>query len=167
MISLNKARESFKKASEKYHAEMFSESQATRKELDNLTAELASYPHIFPHLRLWMVDVRGKTEMNEESIHKINDEFLHADLDDPTDALEKHNSLIGGNMRQQVLDLIETNEFYMTDSGAGQGGWHIGCHCTNYEADALCGLLHATFAKAIKSSYITIIRRYWSPSWKD
>lgn len=136
-----------------------------RKKLDKISHELAAIPYLIPHLRLWMVDIHGKTEADKETVEKATEELFQTD--NLTDAILEHNSKIGGNMRKQVLNLINQYRFTVSDSGAGLGCWDLGCHCTNEEADSLCALLHLTFAKAITTGYLKIERKPWTPGWKD
>lgn len=128
-------------------------------------SKLASLPHVFPHICCWMVDVRGKTEAGEDTVKEAVQQLKAAES--AVEGVQKHNALIGGSMRKQVTDLVKNNGFLITDSGAGAEFWHIGCHCTTWEADALCALLHVTFAKAITAQWLVIERKQWSAGWKD
>lgn len=138
---------------------------AAAMECQKVVSRLSSLPHVFPHICCWMVDVRGKTEAGEDTVKEAVQQLKNTP--NAVEGVRKHNAMIGGSMRKQVVDLVKNNGFLLTDSGACATSWHIGCHCTTWEADALCALLHVRFSKAITAQWLTVERKQWAAGWKD
>lgn len=125
------------------------------KELDRRSSQLESiilgHPESFARVRCWMVDAVGKEKIGKKDAKG----FLRAIIEDSHSAVDRV-----GDLAARVREVME--QFSLTDSGAGSVGWHLGCHCTQNEAERLVFMLHLRFPDEIESGALEIRRMPWS-----
>lgn len=119
---------------------------------------LLGHPDSFEKARCWMVDVSysPKCPQSEEVSEKQIKEFLDAAEEGrASEEIDKHGAL-AENVRKLMA------KYHLTDSGHGGGGWDLGCHSTESEAQSLIRELHSRFQKAIDAGLIRVTRKKWS-----
>jgi len=97
---------------------------------DRLTAQVLGNPQFFRNARCWMVDINGTgraSQCEEEDLQKAL-----KDAEDPNDSVKKALEA-QGPLVHAVHDFIRANNWNLTDSGGGVGGWHLGIHATSEE----------------------------------
>jgi hypothetical protein len=104
-----------------------------------------------------MVDVHGSAKCCEQT--EITEEVIEDVI--TSAAAGNHNYMDKhGPLAQNVKRVM--SQFRLTDSGGGDGSWHLGCHCTEAEAQNLIYKLHLEFGKAIKAGLIHVDRHAWA-----
>lgn len=127
--------------------------------LRQFESELLAHPNIFPHLRFWMVDIVGGSNRSAPN-HMIPD---GTKLEDgmPIEDLMSIMGAAGGALMREVGAWVQEQEYDAPDRGAGMGSWHIGCHCTQEEANILCSTIRRRFHHQFDSGELRLRRRFW------
>jgi hypothetical protein len=128
----------------------------------------AANPRLLPHMRCWMVDVCGKSE-KEHSQEELQSIWKHLQ-DDPAGAKPAVKAFVdesGGSLLASVAAVFHYLGLSIPDKGAGSGGWTIGAHCTQGEADMLCRVLETRFRSALAAGLIRLRRVPWSLKFED
>lgn len=118
------------------------------------------HPESFGRVRCWMVDAVGRSADCQVS-KKLLNEMVEGSTSPDRDVRHAYTDKFGG-LNAEVKKVM--SKYHLTDSGGGGGGWHLGCHCTEFEAQTLCRELHVRFAKAIEAGRLEIQRKDWSLS---
>ena len=138
---------------------------ALRRDLKEIDKRL-SFPTHYHDLRCWMVDVHG--ESSQAEIHSdLIQEFLDEALERPSDEHEPLAVKAGDLIAKRVETIMRKYGGRLTDSGMGGGHWHMGSHCTEAEATALCCALHTQLGKLIAKGIIYLKRIPWSVKIKE
>jgi hypothetical protein len=126
-----------------------------RAELKRKSQAVLGHPCSFDRVKCWMVDAVGyhtECDVSPELVAEMED-FSH-----------RYMNRFGALPSEVRLFM---SNWDLTDSGGGCGSWHLGCHCTESEAKALCAALYEHFSYAIDRGILTIRRTPWSLMLKD
>lgn len=126
------------------------ECKQLKQEVEGDKDLVLGHPKSFRLVRCWVVDVHGQNDGIDLSMERIRNymEQQHAALDQ------------AGGLAVEVRKVMD--RYNLTDSGFGCESWHLGCHCTQAEAQELCGELYDRFGKAIQAGQLEIDRHAWS-----
>ena len=133
------------------------------KEIDH---RLLSFPSHYHDLRCWMVDVKGRSsqaQVTEENMAELFEDWTSKPADEHT----PFPVAAGDHIAAKVLPIMKKYGGRLTDSGGGGGEWHMGSHCTEGEATALCCALHTQLGKLITRGIIYLKRMPWSVAIKE
>ena len=127
--------------------------------LRQFESQLLAEPDIFPHLRFWMVDITGGSNRSATKHMIPGDTRLEDGM--PVEDLISIMQNAGGPLMTQVEAWLRLQQYDVPDRGAGLGGWHVGCHCTQEEADRLCRDIRVAFRDHFQAGELRLHRRFW------
>ena len=155
MIAYGGTDELLREADPKLHEQM----REARNELKSYGDYLMSFPELFDTLKIWMVDVYGQAnhEDNGEQIiaNYFNGRSIEAAVTDQD------------GLCDYVFQFIDSHGFDITDTGGGCGMWHMGAYCTEQESRNLLRLMHEHFKEFLEEEALVLKRIYWGIEWPD
>lgn len=138
-------------------------SQVMDKKLEDVGLFLYSLPHIRPHMKAWMVDIKFGNEIpfgnKVDDNSSISEEHLDDILEDPA----KFTNKIGGPLISNIETDIVNLGISITDRGFGMGGGHIGCPCSDNERDAVLNMVFIKYYKAVHSGLVYPMVSWFKP----
>lgn len=139
------------------------EYEALRNKIKKFSTVLAAHPDFQDKIASWMIDVRGKGDIDFLSEKDVMRIMESSNVD------EKMRELINqsGGLAQSMQNFIESNGFCITDRSCGSGTWHLGILCNDKNANKLCTMLHKTFEAAIDRGLVTIYKKFWGHNFLD
>lgn len=124
---------------------------------------LYSLPHIRPHMKAWMVDIKFGNEVpfgeKVEDGSSLSEEHLDDILEDPAGFTSK----IGGPLISNIEADINCLGVSVTDRGFGMGGGHVGCPCSDNERDAVLNMVFMKYHKAVNSGLVYPMVSWFKP----
>lgn len=128
---------------------------ALKLNLSSAEKRLLAHPDSFARVRCWMVDIEGVkgTKLTEEQMMKAVAQYVEGDADASDNA---------GNLCRRVRKWLQAENWDVTDSGMGRDSWHLGAHCTTYEAMRLCQEAPKKFDVLFERGVLRMARMPWS-----
>lgn len=121
---------------------------------------LAANPEYWPHLVMWMVDIRGVMSGDIKQFTEPEVKALAAS--DPA-AFKKKMVEVAGSQMEEVFKFISEIGFIPTDRQlSDDNSWVIGTPCTDVDANSLCGLMYRDYAEEIQMGIIEIRKMPWN-----
>jgi hypothetical protein len=131
--------------------------QAADRNIERLMARFAADPELRKHMWCWMVDFSGKIQPKwaEEGRQPTPIELTTSVKGDVTD------------LGKRLLKWLVLNDFQVTDSGSGFGGWDMGVPCNLEDGPRLCDLAYVEFKDYIEAGLLSVSLKFWDWRFKN